>query len=106
MAWRETEAKPQQDQGILPRHPQNRGAHLFKDEVAVIGAVIGASWKAPRDPCKGLRGAAGGNMTFTVRGLERRRRLFDALVEVLRYPRVNCRAASISALVSTGADGG
>lgn len=28
-----------------PSHPQSRRAHLFKDEVAVKGAVIGASWE-------------------------------------------------------------
>lgn len=53
------EAQPgekQRDQGI-PSTPPGQGGHLLKDEELVIGAVMGASWDAPGDPYKGLRGA-------------------------------------------------
>lgn len=43
--------------GGPPKHPQRRRIHIFKEEGAVTGAVIGASWEASGDPYKGLRGA-------------------------------------------------
>lgn len=54
----------------FPHTPPKQGEHLFKDEVLVIGAVIGASWDVPGDPYKGLRGAGGLLQPVTWRGGE------------------------------------
>lgn len=56
--------------GDSPQTPPKQGEHLFKDEVLVIGAVIGASWDVPGDPYKGLRGAGGLLQPVTWRGGE------------------------------------
>lgn len=56
--------------GDSPHTPPKQGEHLFKDEVLVIGAVIGASWDVPGDPYKGLRGAGGLLQPMTWRGGE------------------------------------
>lgn len=48
-------SSPSRTRGSPPDTPR-AGGHLLKDEVLVIGAAIGASWDAPGDPYKGLRG--------------------------------------------------
>lgn len=53
-----------------PLTPLEQGGTLFKDEVLVIGAVTGASWDAPGDPYKGLRGAGRLLQPATCRGGE------------------------------------
>lgn len=49
---------PSRTRGSPPDTPR-AGGDLLKDEMLVIGAVTGASWDAPGDPYKGLRGAGG-----------------------------------------------
>lgn len=58
---------PKSSRKFPPDTPGAGGGHLFKEEGTGIGAVIGASWEAPGDPYKGLRGV-GAALTFC--GLE------------------------------------